>query len=267
VTATVEMAAATHRGRVRAHNEDSVAAEPAAGLAVVADGMGGHNAGEVASRIAVDVIVQGLRDASAIIASLEPSRAELLIAKLIERANREIHECGSASPEYAGMGTTVVVGLWYDGGMSVGHVGDSRLYRLRAGVLEQLTRDHTLVQEQIERGWLTRDTARDAAIRSILTRAVGTERHVVADLATYETLREDTYLLCSDGLTEMLTDAEIGEMLARHEGRIEEAAQGLVQRANERGGVDNISVVLVRAAERQASAGTDREQPESGSQQ
>lgn len=263
MTATVEMAAATHRGRVRAHNEDSLAAEPAAGLAVVADGMGGHNAGEVASRMAVEVIVKGQRATAEHGHCFEASRAERLIARLIEQANGAIYECGSARREYSGMGTTVVVGLWYERSMSVGHVGDSRLYRLRKGRLEQLTRDHTVVQEQVERGWLTRETARDAANRSTLTRAVGSDRGVIADLATYETLRGDTYLLCSDGLTEMLTDAEIGEVLERFHGRIEDAAEGLVRKANERGGVDNISVVLVRVAERDALRGTDRAHPES----
>ena len=116
----------------------------------------------------------------------------------------------------------------------------------RAGCVEQLTRDHTVVQEQIELGWLTPEAAREAANRSILTRAVGSESRVETDLASYHTAIGDTYLLCSDGLTEMVTDREIGEILRRLEGRIEDAAASLVQKANERGGVDNISVVLVR---------------------
>jgi serine/threonine protein phosphatase PrpC len=255
VTATVDMAAATHRGRVRAHNEDCLMAAPHAGLAVVADGMGGHNAGEVASRMAVEINVRGLETAE-LGAPLEARRAETLIAELIERANRTINECGRARSDYAGMGTTVVVGLWYGRNVTVGHVGDSRLYRLRQGRFEQLTRDHTVVQEQVELGWITRDTARDAANRSVLTRAVGSERQVPADLATYETMRDDTYLLCSDGLTEMLTDREIGEVLARLESRIQDAAEDLVEKANERGGVDNISVVLVRVSETPESGAT-----------
>ena len=263
MTASVEMAAATHQGRVRTHNEDSIAAEPGAGLAVVADGMGGHNAGEVASRMAVEVIVRGLHAESEAGAPLQATRAESLIARVIDQANREIYERGEVSREYAGMGTTVVVGLWYDRSMSVGHVGDSRLYRLRGGRLEQLTRDHTVVQEQIELGWLTRDNARDAPNRSILTRAVGTDRDLVADLATYETRRDDIYLLCSDGLTEMLTDAEIADVLGPLQGRIQDAADGLVREANERGGIDNISVVLVRVAGH-ASSSAGHEHPESG---
>jgi serine/threonine protein phosphatase PrpC len=250
VSATVEMAAATHRGRVRTHNEDAVVAEPRVGLAVVADGMGGHNAGEVASRMAVEAIQRGLEAATqARGPSLEPRRAESLVAALIEQANDRVHECGRARTDYAGMGTTLVVGLWYEGKLTVGNVGDSRLYRLRAGTLEQLTRDHTVVQEQVERGWLTPEAARDAANRSILTRAVGCDSQVSADLATYDTLREDTYLLCSDGLTEMLGDREIADLVLRYENRIQDAAEDLVEKANARGGVDNISVVLVRVAE------------------
>jgi protein phosphatase len=257
VTATVDMAAATDRGRVRTHNEDCLAVEPRAGLAVVADGMGGHNAGEVASRMAVEIIVRGIEAAAAELHSpLQPRRAESLIAELIERANARINECGRSRRDYAGMGTTVVMGLWYGRQVTVGNVGDSRLYRLRAGRLEQLTRDHTLVQEQVELGWLTPDTARDSANRSILTRAVGSESRVPADLVTYETMRDDLYLLCSDGLTEMLTDSEIGEVLGRIESGIQDGAEELVRQANERGGVDNISVVLVRV--------TDNGKPESG---
>jgi protein phosphatase len=232
---------------LRPHNEDSFAADPRTGLAIVADGMGGHNAGEVASRMAVEIIVAGLEAAaSELEGPLEPRRAEVLLKALIERANRLIHEGGRARREYTGMGTTVVVALWYDRNLSVGHVGDSRLYRLRSGRLEQLTRDHTLVQEEVERGRLTRETAREAPIRSILTRAVGSDTDVTPDLLSCETMRDDLYLLCSDGLTEMLSDSEIAAVLAAPRSRIQELVEALIQHANERGGVDNISVILVR---------------------
>ncbi len=245
MTTLVEMAAATDRGRVRARNEDCVAIRPEADLAIVADGMGGHKAGQVASRMAVDAVAEGIEAAGRELAgSLNAERAEKLIAEHIGRANARIFAAGVARPDYAGMGTTIVVGLWYDTRMSVGHVGDSRLYRLRAGALEQLTRDHTLVQEHIDRGTLTHESARKVAIRSILTRAVGSDASVNAELNTFEVMRDDIYLLCSDGLTEMLSDAEIGMLLTANP--IQQAADDLVAKANERGGVDNISVIVAR---------------------
>ena len=249
MSSRIEIAAATHRGMLREHNEDTVAARPQSGLAVVADGMGGHNAGEVASRMAVDIVVEGIEAAFAGLAGrLDAKRAEALIAGQIARANAVIHESGMTRPAHAGMGTTIVVALWYDASLSVGHVGDSRLYRLRGATLEQLTCDHSLAQQHVDRGTLTRENARNASIRNILTRAVGSEPEVSADLNTYAVVPGDVYLLCSDGLTEMLSDAQIGETLAALEGRIEEAADDLVRRANDHGGVDNISVVVVHVA-------------------
>jgi serine/threonine protein phosphatase PrpC len=264
VSTIVEMAAASDRGRVRARNEDCVGMRPLAGLAIVADGMGGHNAGEVASRMAVDLIAGGLETvAVAHGGSLEPARAQALIAEQIERANAEIYAVGGTRSDYAGMGTTVVVGLWYDNRVSVGHVGDSRMYRLRAGALEQLTRDHSLVQEQIDRGTLTQDSARKSAIRSILTRAVGSEPCVYADMNTYEAVPDDIYLLCSDGLTEMLSDDQIGEVLAADR-PLQHVANDLVQKANARGGVDNISVIVVRLARAARTAASGDAKPDRG---
>jgi protein phosphatase len=244
------MAVATHRGMLRAHNEDSVAARAESGLAIVADGMGGHNAGEVASRMAVDLIIEGIEAAAAELAGpFDAKRAEMLIAEHIARANALIHESGSTHPQHAGMGTTVVVAVWYATSVSIGHVGDSRMYRLRAGVLEQLTTDHSLAQEHVDRGTLTRENARSASIRNILTRAVGSESKVSADVNTYAVMPGDVYLLCSDGLTEMLSDAQIGKVLTDLESRLQEAADDLVRKANTNGGVDNISVVIARVAD------------------
>jgi serine/threonine protein phosphatase PrpC len=243
VNPRLEMTAATDRGMVRARNEDCVAARADAGLAIVADGMGGHNAGEVASRMAVEVITGGLAGAGGA-ERLDPKRAETLIAGEIARANRQIHDAGRARRDHAGMGTTVVVALWYETSLSVGHVGDSRLYRLRARELRQLTRDHTLVQDEVERGMLSPRRARAAPNRSILTRAVGSAAEVAPDLNTFKTMPDDIYLLCSDGLTEMLGDEEIAVVLGASP--IGEAADTLVHEANARGGVDNISVVVAR---------------------
>ena len=240
------MVAVTDRGRVRSHNEDCVGTHPEIGLAVLADGMGGHNAGEVASRMAVDVISHGMLEDVGAGAPLTPERARELIGRHILAANARIHEAGAESPDRAGMGTTVVVALWHSEGLSVGHVGDSRLYRLRAGRLEQLTRDHTLVQLYVDSGVMTLAAARRAPIRSVLTRAVGTEPELDVDVETFDVAAGDVYLLCSDGLTEMVSDDVIESVLCAPDAQARAAADELVRRANENGGVDNVSVILAR---------------------
>jgi protein phosphatase len=244
--AALDMAAATHRGRLRLHNEDCVAADAAIGFAVLADGMGGHNAGEVASRMAVDVITSGIQ---AVIkkAALHPGvSTESVIANHISQANERIYEAGQARSEYSGMGTTVVVALWHDRSVSVGHVGDSRMYRLRARQLKQLTHDHSLAQEHVDLGLLSTEQARTAPIRSVLTRTVGNGSHVTAELNTFPVVADDLYLLCSDGLTDMLTDEQISEALTSFDTPIQKAADQLIAQANHHGGVDNVSVILVR---------------------
>jgi protein phosphatase len=244
--AALDMAAATHRGRLRLHNEDCVAADAAIGFAVLADGMGGHNAGEVASRMAVDVITSGIQ---AVIkkAALHPGvSTESVIANHISQANERIYEAGQARSEYSGMGTTVVVALWHDRSVSVGHVGDSRMYRLRARQLKQLTHDHSLAQEHVDLGLLSTEQARTAPIRSVLTRTVGNGSHVTAELNTFPVVADDLYLLCSDGLTDMLTDEQISEALTSFGTPIQKAADQLIAQANHHGGVDNVSVILVR---------------------
>jgi serine/threonine protein phosphatase PrpC len=246
MTAAVEMAAATHQGLLREHNEDCVAMRPHAGLAVLADGMGGHNAGEVASRIAVEVVTGGIEAAIATDASLSASRAESLIAQHIARANTLVYHAARGHEEYSGMGTTIVAGLWYGSELSVGHIGDSRAYRLRAHELEQLTRDHTLVQTHVERGTLTRDQARKTAARNILTRALGTVSEASADVQTHRAQAGDVYLLCSDGLSDMLDDEEIRRTLDRFGAAMQVAADQLVLQANRHGGADNISVIVVK---------------------
>jgi serine/threonine protein phosphatase PrpC len=247
VSVPVELAAVTHRGRVRARNEDFVAAHAELGLAVLADGMGGHNAGDVASRLAVETIVEGIALASR--GAPATADAQSLISEHIERANAQIQAAASARGEYTGMGTTIVVALWHDGAISFGHVGDSRLYRLRSGELQQLTRDHTLVQQRVDSGVLSPEQARRATGRNVLTRAVGSQASVEVDLNTLETAAGDVYLLCSDGLTEMLPDTRIAAVLASHGASVVKAADALVEEANARGGVDNISVILARVVE------------------
>ena len=249
---SLEVAAVTHPGRVRAHNEDSIAADAHLGFAVLADGMGGHNAGEVASRMAVESISERLAVHCKAGPPIDARRAETLIAEHAALANAELLEASRTNPEYDGMGTTLVAVLWHDEGVTFGHVGDSRLYMLRRGDLRQLTRDHSMVQEQLECGAITAEAARFAPNRNVLTRAVGIDPGTRADVHTHKVENGDLYLLCSDGLTDMVPDDELRETLVSCGSRIGAGAQRLVERANASGGLDNISVILVRVVERDA---------------
>lgn len=246
MTPVLEMAAVTHPGRVRSHNEDCVAADAQGGLAVLADGMGGHQAGEVASRMAVDLITSALAGSSAPKRPLDTKAVESLVSGQIALANAAILEAAHGEPRYSGMGTTVVVALWHDTMVSVAHVGDSRLYRLRGSRLEQLTMDHSIVQEQLERGAITREQARHAANRNVLTRAVGTDPELVTEVHSHAVSAGDLYLICSDGLTDMLNDEAIERVLVSCGRELSAAAGALVRQATASGGLDNISVILAR---------------------
>lgn len=248
MTAPLDMAAGTDRGRLRLHNEDCLAAIAESGFAVLADGMGGHNAGEVASRMAVEVISSGIE---AVVRAggaehLDSAGAELLITERIAHANARIYEAGHSRREYAGMGTTIVVALWRNATVTIGHIGDSRMYRMRAGELKQLTHDHSLAQEHVDRGILSADEARIASIRNILTRTVGNALQVTAELNSFDVVADDLYLLCSDGLTDMLTDEQIGQAMISFGAEVQQAVDQLIQQANDQGGADNVSVILVR---------------------
>ncbi len=242
------MAAATHPGLVRSHNEDAMAADAQSGFAVLADGMGGYNAGEVASRIAVNRVSSSLKAAvdQKHRGQVDDTAAERLLALHIAEANAAVYEAAHSHTEYSGMGTTLVVAFWYGDRMAVGHVGDSRLYRLREGSLAQLTRDHSLAQEQIDDGVLSPAQARYSSQRNVVTRAVGIEAQVKADVRSFAVAPGDLYILCSDGLTDMLTDEEIQQALGSAGPELQGAADVLVQRANAGGGRDNISVIVAR---------------------
>jgi PPM family protein phosphatase len=199
----LEVATATHPGMVRSHNEDSIAADAEIGLAVLADGMGGYNAGEVASGIAVELIKTEMKKS---LTGRRPGDvngqdAEKLITEHSTRANAAIYHASQSQPQYSGMGTTLVVALWHDNKVSVGHIGDSRLYRLRAGALEQVTRDHSLLQEQIDSGMITKEQARHSQNKNLVTRAVGIDPEVETEVHTYPVQTGDIYVLCSDGST------------------------------------------------------------------
>jgi len=246
----LEIATATHPGMVRSHNEDCIAADGDAGLAVLADGMGGYNAGEVASGMAVALIKDelGKQLSGKKPEDLDEQKAELLITEHAARANAAIFDSAQKEPQYSGMGTTLVVALWHDNRISVGHVGDSRLYRLRDGKLSQVTRDHSLLQEQIDSGMITKAQARHSQNKNLVTRAVGIDAEVDTEVHTYPVLVGDIYLMSSDGLNDMVTDEDIELTLSSLAANLPLAAQQLVQQACDNGGRDNVSVILVRVA-------------------
>ena len=224
-------------GRQRSSNEDRAFARPP--LFVVADGMGGARAGEVASGIVVEVFEEGLPD--------QGSDEERLSERIAE-ANRRIHELAQADVDRAGMGTTVTAASVDASAIAVAHVGDSRAYRLRSDELERLTEDHSLVAELVRRGKLTEEEAEDHPQRSVITRALGPEGVVEVETRTYPARANDVYLLCSDGLTSMIGEGRIGELLRATPG-LADVGDALIEAANEAGGRDNITVVLFRLEE------------------
>jgi serine/threonine protein phosphatase PrpC len=248
----LEVASATHTGMVRSHNEDAIAVDGSIGLAVLADGMGGYNAGEVASGIAVALITSEMRQAIAKtnLHGLGQDEGDVQAVRLLEgiiaKTNSSIFESANSQPQYAGMGTTLVVALFRDNRLSVAHIGDSRLYRLRREQLEQVTRDHSLLQEQIDSGMLTKEAARRSQNKNLVTRALGIEAEVEAEIHTYDAQSGDIYLLCSDGLNDMVEDDDIALTLNAMGSNLPLAANQLVQMANDNGGRDNVSVVLVK---------------------
>ncbi len=248
----LEIASLTNPGMVRSHNEDSVASDAACGLVVLADGMGGYNAGEVASGIAVSVVAteicQRLQETSPVERD-EESGDELGVSLLrdnIRKANTSIYQAAQSQPQYSGMGTTIVAALFYDNSVVVGHVGDSRMYRLRDGVLETITRDHSLLQEQIDSGMISVEDARQSRNKNLVTRAVGIDAEVIPEIHVHEVQVGDIYLLCSDGLNDMVADEDIQSTLYAMQGNLPLAAEQLIQQANDNGGRDNVSVMLVK---------------------
>ena len=245
---TIELRAAVDPGRARSNNEDSVAIDDSVALAVLADGMGGYNAGEVASNMATTFIRaelgRWLREASSQASDAEVKRAMDIC---VDNANRAIFNAANDNPQYAGMGTTLVVAVFRDNRLLLGHVGDSRCYRLRAGRLQQITRDHSLLQEQIDAGLITPEQAAFSINKNLVTRAVGVEDTVMLEIHQHDVLPDDAYLMCSDGLSDMLPDMAIAQLLLQNES-MDEANSALIAAANDAGGKDNISVVLARAS-------------------
>ena len=227
----------TDTGRQRRDNEDNAYAR--APVFVVADGMGGAQAGEVASRIAIEAFEGGLPDAGS---------PEERLRTLVREANHEIYERARADRQRAGMGTTLTAAYVDDAHVAIAHVGDSRAYLFRDGTLQRLTQDHSLVDELVRRGKLTEEQAAEHPQRSIITRALGPEPDVEVDTWTYPARAGDVVLLCSDGLTSMISEERVREILAAHS-NLDAAADALINEANEAGGRDNITVVLFRLEE------------------
>jgi PPM family protein phosphatase len=241
----IDIAMRTDKGLVREQNEDAVGGDPTAGLIILADGMGGANAGEVASQLAVDLLVNQLVPEDD--AELESVGSEALLEAMYG-VNQAILEISQQVPEYRGMGTTLVVALFRGRSLIHAHVGDSRLYRFRSGTLACLTTDHTLIQEMVNLGdFSTLEEAILAGVpQNVLTRAFGADPEVAVDLAATDVVEGDIYLFCSDGLTSMLSDQEIQAVLQRPCEDLMEPIDELIELACDRGGIDNISVILAR---------------------
>jgi serine/threonine protein phosphatase PrpC len=252
----LEIVSQTDPGLVRTHNEDSIACEPACGLVVLADGMGGYNAGEVASGIAVSVVATEIKHRLQTKSPTDRDDAtgeELgvsLMRNHIKKANASIFHASQSQPQYSGMGTTIVSGLFYDNRVSVGHVGDSRMYRLRGETLEAITRDHSLLQEQLDSGIISLADARLSKNKNLVTRAVGIAEDVEVEVHVHDVLVGDIYLLCSDGLNDMVEDEDIQSVLYAMQRNLPLAAEQLIQMAKDNGGRDNVSVILVRVKEK-----------------
>lgn len=250
-----EFFARTDCGRVRSNNEDAVTIDAEANIAVLADGMGGYSAGEVASSMATTLIH------SEMLAWLQQSdeppsgndiRRALEIC--VDNANQAIYSAALSNMDYAGMGTTLVVGVLSDDKLVLGHVGDSRCYRLRSGVLKQLTRDHSWLQEQLDAGLLTPQQAAVSPNRNLVTRALGVEPMALVEINEFKMEPHDLLLMCSDGLSEMLKQDEIAALVTTDE-TLEEKTTRLIAAANANGGRDNISVLLVQAGQAQRKPG------------
>lgn len=244
---TYEFCANTHPGLARENNEDSVTFDEMAQIGVLADGMGGYNAGEVASGMATAFISaemgRWLSQAGKRANGKEVRRAMEIC---VDNSNRSIFHAANTNPQYSGMGTTLVVGVFQESRLILGHIGDSRCYRLRGDAFSQITRDHSLLQEQLDAGLITPQQAAVSMNKNLVTRALGVEDAVMLEVNEHQVDAGDLYLMCSDGLSDMVADTEIARILESR-GGLPQKAKALVDAANANGGRDNISVLLVKA--------------------
>ena len=244
---SLEVTALTDVGNVRQYNEDSLAIDAGRGIVGIADGMGGHRAGEVASRMAADLLLTGLAQAAdRFRPHAQPSGPAQAVTECIKRANRTIFEAGRADPRYRGMGTTLALAVFYDDEVTLAHVGDSRIYRVRDGELTLLTRDDSLLRDQVDLGVISAEEARHSHNRSLVTRALGVYETVAPHVQQEAARPGDIYLVCSDGLNDLVEDADIELIVTELDANLPLAAQVLVQAAKDNGGLDNVSVALAR---------------------
>ncbi|MEO6624388.1 MAG: Stp1/IreP family PP2C-type Ser/Thr phosphatase, partial [Burkholderiaceae bacterium] len=226
--------------------EDAVVHDDNTQLCVLADGMGGYNAGEIASGMATAFIKSEMtRWLSEVGRHAKAKEIRRALEICVDNANRSIFNASDSNPQYSGMGTTLVVGVFHGNTLVLGHIGDSRCYRLRNGELVQITKDHSLLQEQIDAGLITQEQAASSSIKNLVTRALGVEDAVALDVTEHVVESGDNYLMCSDGLSDMVDDGEIASILGG-ESPLEQKADSLIVAANEHGGRDNISVLLVQ---------------------
>ena len=247
--------AKTDPGLIRRNNEDAVLVDKSCGLAVLADGMGGYNAGEVASGMATTMIANDLtRSLSGNAPLSDPDDISRALASSVDRANQAILKAATDNADCAGMGTTLVAGIFQGDRLFMTHLGDSRCYCLRGEVLTQMTTDHSIRQEQLDAGLITRDEAVHAQGRNLLTRALGVEAEAPVEVRTYQVVAGDLYLMCSDGLTDMVDDASMAGLMVQEKNCVK-LASALIHLANAKGGRDNIGVILIHAREAPAKPG------------
>ena len=251
-------AAKTDTGLVRAHNEDAIAISADHGFAILADGMGGYSAGEVASGIATSVLKetleQRLRDQQWDVRLNRSKRVQQMMVESIVHANDSIFEAARLNPKNSGMGTTLVAALFHQDKVTIAHVGDSRAYRLRKGDIVQITHDHSMLQEQIDAGLISEENAQFAQNRNLITRAMGIDYDLEVEVHEHQTQEGDLYLLCSDGLSDMLSKPQILATLVAANGKLDAACDELIRKSNEHGGRDNISIVLITVQSKKAES-------------
>ena len=245
----------TDTGRVRDHNEDAIGCVKDIGLWVLADGMGGYNAGEVASGIAVKTVIDLVNEAcqredrDEVEAGTGYMRQTIMLRDAIHRANKIINQTAQSQPQCEGMGTTLVACLFYDNRVSIAHVGDSRLYRMRDNRFEQITMDHSLLQELVDRGFYSQEEASRSTNRNYVTRALGVEPSVEVEVQEIDVVKGDYILMCSDGLPDMVEDEDIHLTISTFNNNIDTIGQQLIKLANDNGGRDNVSVILVQVVD------------------
>jgi protein phosphatase len=251
----INSVAVTDTGKIREHNEDMLGTDADLGLFVLADGMGGYNAGEVASGIAVKTIINLVKE-SALREDLSIpdketglKRSSIILRDAIHRANKIIYHTSKTQPQCEGMGTTIVACMFHDNKVSIAHVGDSRLYRLRDSRFEQMTLDHSLLQELVDRGFYSQEEAQRATNKNYVTRALGVEQNVDVELHEEPVHRGDYYVLCSDGLSDMVEDEDIHLTISTFNANLDNVAKQLIQLSNDNGGRDNVSVVMAHIVE------------------